>query len=111
MAYTKYHSNYIKRQIHKRLGGDSVIVERDWVTTRGARQRLGLGQSAIYGNGNFVFSTSNIPNSQRRHVGSADVSIWKYDDVTNATGNQPASDKHKVAEEILCLRNWHFTLK
>lgn len=100
MAYTKYHSNYIKRQIHKRLGGDSVIVERDWVTTRGARQRLGLGQSAIYGNGNFVFSTSNIPNSQRRHVGSADVSIWKYDDVTNATGNQPASDKQIKSNDL-----------
>lgn len=100
MAYTKYHSNYIKRQIHKRLGGDSVIIERDWVTTRGARQRLGKGQSAIYGDGNFVFSTSNIPNTQRRHVGSTQTSVWTYEDVLNTTGNKPASEKSFKSNDL-----------
>lgn len=77
--YTRFHSNYQRRSVHKRLDS-SVITERDWVTI-GNRQRLGRGQSAVYGDGNFIFTTSNVPNTKKRHKGSDGYETFKYDDV------------------------------
>lgn len=77
--YSRFHSNYQRRSVHKRLDG-SVITERDWVTI-GNRRRLGRGQSAVYGDGNFIFTTSNVPNTKKRHKGSEGYETFKYDDV------------------------------
>lgn len=85
--YTRFHSNYQRRSVHKRLDG-SVITERDWVTI-GGRQRLGRGQTAIYGDGNFLFTTSSIPNTKKRHKGSAEVEMFTLSDVQDS---KPAVD-------------------
>lgn len=78
----KFHSNYIKRKIHKRLSS-SIITERDWVTI-GERQRLGVGKQAVYGDGNFIFSTSSFPNTKKRHSGNQEFESFTYEDVKNA---------------------------
>lgn len=75
----KFHSNYIKRKVHKRLSS-SVITERDWVTI-GNHQRLGAGKQAVYGDGNFIFTTSSFPNTKKRHSGGSEYETFTYGDV------------------------------
>lgn len=98
--YKHYHSNYIRKKVHKRLKDGSVIYLRDWVTTGGGVQRLGRGQTAIYGDGNFIFSTSNIPNTRKRHVGSKNIDTYTYDNVKDIKANDDASSRPFISNDM-----------
>lgn len=84
--YTKYTSNYIKRSKHQTLKGGSLVFERDWVTT-GGKLRFGEGKVPFYGDGNFVFTTSYVPNFRKKHQLGVEVGEWNYDDVKNANND------------------------
>lgn len=72
------------RSQHKRtdLGN---ILERDWVTTNGLNVlRFGSGRNIYYNSGNFVFTTSKIPNYNKKHRLSTETKEWKWGDCENA---------------------------
>lgn len=82
--YTKFNSNYLMRSQHKRteLGN---ILERDWVTTTGLNVlRFGSGRNIYYNRGNFVFTTSKVPNYNKKHKLSTETKEWKWEDCENA---------------------------
>lgn len=97
--YSRFYSNYVRRKIHKRLK-DSVIYERDWVTTGGGVQRLSKGQRAIYGDGNFIFTTSNIPNPKRRHIGSSTSETFSYGDVKNVKETADINSRPFISKDM-----------
>lgn len=97
--YSRFHSNYIRRKVHKRLH-DSVIFERDWVTTNGGIQRLAKGQTAIYGDGNFIFTTSNVSNPKRKHVGGSEAEIFTYEDVENIESSEDISSRPFKSKDL-----------
>lgn len=101
--YSRFHSNYRRKKVHKRLH-DSVIFERDWVTIGGV-QRLSKGQSAIYGDGNFIFTTSNISNPKRRHIGGSTIESFTYDDVKEIQETTDISSRPYISND---MRNYAY---
>ena len=93
--YTRHNSNYVKTNIHKTLKDGSTIFERDW-TTIGGQLHFGPGKTPYYTNGNFIFTTSNIPYYQKRYKNGVLVGTWTYNDVKDATSkvNQIKDDEY-----------------
>ena len=93
--YIKHNSNYIKTVRHQFLKDDSTIFERDWVTV-GSQLNFGPGKIPYYNDGNFIFTTSIIPQYQKKHKNGVTVATWTYEDVKNAlsTVNQINLDEH-----------------
>jgi hypothetical protein len=80
--YTKYNSSYILRKKHQETN-KGTIWYRDWVTT-GGLDRFVPGKTPYYKDGNFVFTTSNIPDYQKKHKYGEWNGSYVYDDVKNA---------------------------
>lgn len=82
--YIKHNSNYIKTVRHQFLKGGSTIFERDWVTV-GSQLNFGPGKIPYYRDGNFIFTTSIIPQYQKKYKNGVTVATWTYDDVKDAS--------------------------
>lgn len=93
--YIKHNSNYIKTVKHQTLKGGSTIFERDWVTV-GSQLNFGPGKIPYYNNGNFLFTTSILPNYQKKHKNGVTVAMWTYGDVENTQSivNEIKFDEH-----------------
>ena len=93
--YIKHNSNYIKTVRHQFLKDGSTIFERDWVTV-GSQLNFGPGKIPYYNDGNFIFTTSIMPQYQKKHKNGVTVATWTYEDVKNAlsTVNQINLDEH-----------------
>jgi hypothetical protein len=81
--YTKHNSNYIRTNTHQFLKGGSTIFERDWVTV-GRQFNFGPGKIPYYRNGNFLFTTSQIPYYQKKYKNGITIATWTYEDVKDA---------------------------
>ena len=78
--FTKFNSNYLMRNQHQRTELGSIL-ERDWVTTTGLNVlRFGSGRKIYYNSGNFVFTTSKVPNYNKKHKLSTETKEWKWGD-------------------------------
>lgn len=62
--YLKLNSSYIKKKFHQYVS-DGTIYYRDWVTIGGVEKNT-PGQSVVYSNGNFVFTTNSTPTPHRK---------------------------------------------
>lgn len=80
--YTKYNSSYILRKKHQETTKGTIFY-RDWVTI-GGFDRFSPGKTPYYKDGNFVFTTSNIPDYQKKHKYGEWVGEYTYEDVKNA---------------------------
>ena len=80
--YSKYTSNYILSQEHKRTE-KGVINLRDW-TTIGEIERLDKGKKPVFGNGNFKFTIRNVASNPTKHITSKFVGTFEYNDVKDA---------------------------
>lgn len=96
--YSKYNSNYILNQEHKRTN-KGVITSRDW-TTIGGIERLERGKKPIYGNGNFLFTVRNIATNPTRHVVSKFVGSYTYDDVKNSKPQNNLTELNLFTNDI-----------
>lgn len=84
--FTKIKSNYIMRSRHQKTDS-GTIMDRDWVTTNGLNVlRFGAGRRIWYNNGNFVFTTSNIPTYHKRHKLTTETKEWDWEDCQSADG-------------------------
>jgi len=93
--FIKHNSNYIRTTRHQFLKGGSTIFERDWVTV-GSQLNFGPGKIPYYNNGNFIFTTSPIPNYQKKYKSGVTVGTWTYEDVmdTSSKVNQIQFDEY-----------------
>ena len=82
--FIKHNSNYTRTTRHQFLKGGSTIFERDWVTV-GSQLNFGPGKIPYYNNGNFIFTTSPIPNYQKKYKNGVTVGTWTYEDVMDAS--------------------------
>ena len=62
--YLKLNSSYIKKKFHQYVS-DGTIYYRDWVTIGGVEKNT-PGQTVVYSNGNFVFTTNSTPTPHRK---------------------------------------------
>lgn len=79
--YTKYNSSYILRKKHQETD-KGTIWYRDWVN--GGWDRFVPGKTPFYKDGNFVFTTSNIPDYQKKHKYGEWIGSYVYDDVKDS---------------------------
>lgn len=80
--YTKTKSKYVKRSFHQNVN-NGIITERDWYTL-GSINNFGPGKTPAYSDGNFVFTSSNTKNAQKRNNLGQVSDVFAYDDVKNA---------------------------
>ena len=104
--YSKYNSNYIKSNKHQTLKDGTNIFERDWVTI-GSQLNFGPNKRPYYNNGNFIFTTSNIPNYKKYHKNGVLVGTWTYDDVKDAKSSE-TSNKIKTDENTEDIRKYAY---
>lgn len=97
--FTKHNSNYVKTIEHQKLKDGTTIFERDWVTI-GGRWNFGPGKVPYYTDSNFIFTTSYIPNYQKKHKNGTTVGEWGYDDVANASPNVNNVTPDEFTEDI-----------
>lgn len=81
--YTKHKSNYVLRNFHQNTT-KGKIFERDWVTI-GETLAFGRGKTPYYNDGNFIFTTGNTADVNKRHRLGTTVATWTYEDVQDAT--------------------------
>ena len=81
-TYTKIRSSYILQKKHQNSSKGSIFY-RDWVTT-GGWDRFIPGKTPYYRDGNFIFTTTNIPDYQKKHKYGEFVGEYTYDDVKNS---------------------------
>lgn len=106
--YTKIRSSYLIQKKHQTsTKGD--IYYRDWVTI-GGWDRFIPGKTPYYKDGNFIFTTSNIPDYQKKHKYGDWVGEYTYDDVKDATSeaneisvNQTSNDLRDYALYGSCV--------
>lgn len=101
--YTKFTSNYIKRSKHQNINNGSIF-ERNWVTT-GSRLNFGKDKKPYYNEGGFIFTTSNVPNFQKKLKIYGTTNVWKYDDVKDASDD---ANKIVIQENSNDLRNFAY---
>lgn len=97
--YTKHNSNYIRTGTHKTLKDGSTIFERDWVTV-GSQLHFGSGKTPYYTNGNFIFTTSSVPQYQKKHKNGTYVGTWTYEDVKDASSTVNSISDDEYTEDI-----------
>ena len=97
--FIKHNSNYIKTTRHQFLKGGSSIFERDWVTV-GSQLNFGPGKIPYYNNGNFIFTTSPIPNYQKKYKSGVTVGTWTYEDVMDASSKVNQIHFDEYTEDI-----------
>lgn len=74
------------RSQHQRTNLGSIL-ERDWVTTNGLNVlRFGSGRKIWYNSGNFVFTTGNTPNFNKKHKLNTETKTWNWGDCESADG-------------------------
>ena len=97
--FIKHNSNYIRTTRHQFLKGGSTIFERDWVTV-GSQLNFGPGKIPYYNNGNFIFTTSPIPNYQKKYKNGVTVGTWTYEDVMDASSKVNQIQFDEYTEDI-----------
>lgn len=96
--YSKITSNYILKKKHQNIA-KGTIYERDWVTI-GGFDRFVPGKTPYYRDGNFIFTTNNIPNSQRKRKYGEWVAEWTYDDVKDSTSTVNTVEVNQTSNDI-----------
>ena len=97
--FIKHNSNYTRTTRHQFLKGGSTIFERDWVTV-GSQLNFGPGLIPYYNNGNFIFTTSPIPNYQKKYKNGVTVGTWTYEDVMDASSKVNQIQFDEYTEDI-----------
>lgn len=96
--YTKIRSGYLIQKKHQTTTkGD--IYYRDWVTI-GGWDRFSPGKTPYYKDGNFVFTTSNIPDYQKKHKYGDWVGEYTYDDVKDATSEANETSVNQTSNDL-----------
>lgn len=82
--YSKYYSNFILKKKHQQ-SIKGTIWERDWVTI-GDQHQIEPGKRRYYYDGNFLFTDNIMPAHKKWHNFGTTISVWNYDDVSEAKG-------------------------
>lgn len=96
--YTKIRSSYLIQKKHQ-TSSKGEIYYRDWVTI-GGWDRFIPGKTPYYQEGNFIFTTTNIPDYQKKHKYGEWVGEYTYDDVKNATSEANETDVNQKSNDL-----------
>lgn len=78
--YIKSTSVYTKRSRSQNIK-NGAIFERDWSTLEGQKIRFGKGKTPLWGQGNFLYTTSSISTSSRKSKSNDSFEEFTYEDV------------------------------
>lgn len=96
--YSKFHSNYILTQEHKKTK-KGLITMRDW-TTIGEIERFDRGKTPLYGNGNFRFTMRNVVSNTKKHKLSDWVGSFNYDDVKKSVSVNNEIEVNNLSKDM-----------